>query len=135
MRKRNSGFVVQALDHATVVLAFGVEVLEQKFLVSTQHAGDLLHLFEARSYGAGGPCPQIGRSPGRAAVEPEAPKAFLEFPGARRGPQRGKYRVEFGPSVVPRTLVERFNSRKRRPLARMRSSLVRNEIPKRRSAY
>lgn len=100
MRKRNTGFIVQSLDHATVIFSFRTEVVEQKFLMSAQHFGDLLHWLEARAHSAGGPCLQICRGPGRASVEPEAPEAFLELPGTRCGSERSENRVELGPGLA-----------------------------------
>jgi len=99
MRKRNARFIVQTFDHAAVILAFGVEIVEQEILVGAEHASDLFHGFEPGAQGAGGPSFQIGRRPGGAAIEPEAPEAFLEFPCARRGPERSENRVEFGPGL------------------------------------
>jgi len=100
MCKRNTRFIVQALDHAAVILAFGAEIVEQEFLMGAKHAGYLFHRFNPRAHGAGGPCFQVSGRPGRTAVEPEAPEAFLEFPGSGRGPERSENRVEFGPGLA-----------------------------------
>jgi hypothetical protein len=50
-----------------------LEIVEQNFLVRTQHAGDFLQRFEARAHGAGGPCFQTGCGPGRVTVESKVP--------------------------------------------------------------
>ena len=99
-RKRDAGLVVHSLDHGVGVLALGAEVVEQKILVSAQHAGDLLHRFDARAHGAGGPALEIGRRPGRAAVDPEAAEALLEFPGARGLAERGEHGAELFASLA-----------------------------------
>ena len=75
-RKLNSGFVVQTLDHADVILALRPEVIEQKFVMTAQHVGHLAHGFETRAQGTGGPCLEVGSRPGGAAVLPELAKAF-----------------------------------------------------------
>ena len=52
-RKLNTGFVVQSLDHAAVILAFCPEVIEQKLFMAAQHSGNLAHGLEARAQGTG----------------------------------------------------------------------------------
>src|SRR6266536_2146717 len=49
------GFVVEALDHAAGKLLFGLEIVEQQWAVSAQHAGDFLHRLDAGTHGLTAP--------------------------------------------------------------------------------
>jgi len=94
-RKRDTRFVVHALDHGVGVLALGAKVVEQEILVVAQHFGDLLHRSDAGAHCPVGPLLEISGGPSRAAIKPEATEAFLEFPGPRGLAERGKHGVEF----------------------------------------
>ena len=93
--KRDACFVIHPLDHGTVILSLGKEVVEQKILVGAKHAGDLFHGLETRTHGSCSPSFHISGRPSRIAVLPESAEAFLELPCTGGCAERCEHGVEF----------------------------------------
>ncbi len=73
-----SGFSVEALDHAARERAFGSEPVEDKRSMAPQHAGDALHRPDLRSHRAHAPSVEEAPGPIGRAVAPEELEVLLE---------------------------------------------------------
>jgi len=91
----HSDFVVEAFDRAVGDFTFGLEPIEDEFLVGAEHAGDLAHGLEAAAKGTLAPDIQEGGRPSEGTVAPEVLEGFLEHPRSGGGQFGVQEAVEF----------------------------------------
>jgi len=100
-------FVVEALDDARGNLAARPKPVHEQRAMPAQHAGNLLHRFEARAHDLDAPLVQECAGPVDRAVVPEVVKPFPQQHGAD-GPQVVLHELAQADTLVARLVLSTF---------------------------